>query len=399
MAKSSSVRAFLSLVAESKRGFKFGEPERIQEDGMCAVVPILRKTSIRRQYVTFPESPQVVVNDTGRIDHFSAKNPTEHNVFVRCGTIFKGSTQERCLVRSAVLFPGKTADLEVRCIHASRGIQGGASTKYGGVVPFELDQSSYGNGYKPADQHAYWDGVESYVGKTGMASGAAHSDVMSQQWAGQRFTRHPSGLMAPQGILRHMAHDGESDESVASSYSASGALPQPTSPLPRYGGEVKTAGGIRLPSSTSCSSSSSSSSSDLHSTIEAFSTNIDDVLRRVKRLPNQVGLGVITDKCCQTIELFDVQDSWAALHGDAVKRVGQDLSRKNNAFEFNAEFAKQTVMATLADEYQENVILEHRPSNGEPPVRIVGLTSERFLGEVVEIEGRVIHLILNRRAA
>src|SRR5262245_18914658 len=143
MKTAQSVRTFLQRVAGEQQGFRFGDSERVQEGGLCAVVPILRHTTLKRQYITFPETDKVEVKDTGSIQAFTALNECQENVFVRAGTIFKGATQERCLVRSAVLFPGKVSILEVRCVHQSRGISPGSKTAYGGISPIELDIGNY----------------------------------------------------------------------------------------------------------------------------------------------------------------------------------------------------------------------------------------------------------------
>lgn len=366
MGKTQSVRTFLARVAEQRSGFKFGEPERVKEDGLAAVIPILRVTSRKRQYVTFPETEKVDVTDTGRIDQFLLRNGEAECVFVRAGTIFKGATQERCLVRSAVVFPGKEQPLEVRCVHQSKGINRGSKTSYGGISPLEMDKSSHDAGYRPKSQHDYWSAVSEY---SRAVKGEAYREPSHE-------VRTSGGIVMPQQV-------GHARRSILraqgmSAY-AHGMLPDD---------EVSTA---------YSTSSAQTKHDDLHSTVHEFATNIDDVLRRVKRQPNQVGLGVITDKGCETIELFDLPDSWAALHQDAVKRVGQDLSRKaEDVFQYKPEYAVKTVCAVLADEYQENVILEVR-GNGDPPVRITGLTSERFIGEVVELDGHVIHVVLNRR--
>lgn len=356
MGKTQSVRPFLARVAEQKQGFSFGEPERIKEDGLAAVVPILRKTSVKRQYVTFPEATKVLVNDTGRISEFLVKNGEEASVFLRAGTIFKGATQERCLVRSAIVFPGKEQSIEVRCVHQSKGIRPGTQTTYGGISPLEVDQGNYQPGYRPKDQSSYWQNVNAYSRAVGGSPPAARQLDEAMPVA---------------------CWDGLSSSS-SSSYSSSGEV------------EVRTAGGLGQ-------AFRATKHDDLRTTVHEFSANIDDVLRRVERKPNQVGLGIITDKGCQTVELFDLPDSWAALHTDAVRRVGQDLSRKGeDVFQYKPEFALKTISAVLADEYEENLILELK-ANGDPAVRIIGLTSERFIGEVVELEHRVIHVVLNRR--
>lgn len=139
---------------------------------------------------------------------------------------------------------------------------------------------------------------------------------------------------------------------------------------------------------------------DLASTIDSVATNLDDILSKVKLHPNQTGMALLNEKGCQSIELFDVPLSWKALHDDAVKRVGHDLSRKDEkgCFEFKAQYAVNTVMAILAQPYKPNKIYVHK-ANGEPHFAVWGLTGENFVGELVELDDRVIHLNLFRVTA
>lgn len=140
---------------------------------------------------------------------------------------------------------------------------------------------------------------------------------------------------------------------------------------------------------------------DLASTIDSVASNLDAILSKVKRVDHQVGIGLVTEKGLQCIELFDLQESWEAIHKDVVTRVGSDLAKKDeqNVFEYKPQAALNTMVAVLSDGYKVNPIFEHKPSNGEPAVKIFGLTSDRFVGEVVELDGRVVHVSIIRTAA
>jgi hypothetical protein len=99
-------------------GFSFGKPDRPSVDSLACILPILRKTTQKRQYITFPETEEVIATDSGTINKVNLKNTSKENVFVRSSTIFEGKgTQSRVLMRSAVLFPGQEVALDCRCIH------------------------------------------------------------------------------------------------------------------------------------------------------------------------------------------------------------------------------------------------------------------------------------------
>ncbi|HYY68772.1 MAG TPA: hypothetical protein VE734_03490, partial [Terriglobales bacterium] len=68
-------------------------------------------------------------------------------------------------------------------------------------------------------------------------------------------------------------------------------------------------------------------------------------------------------------------------------------------FEYKPEHAANAVRKVLALDYNFNTIYEHKPSDGEPHVAIFGLTASRYVGEIVELDGRAIHLVLLESAA
>lgn len=339
----------LQAISEEKLGFKFGKPERTDDSSLAVVLPILRKTKEARAYTTYPEAEEkVVVRDTGIIDRMEVENEGDEAVFIRSGTIFKGKTQERALVRSAILFPGQKAGLNVRCVHQSRGIQSGAKGSYGGLTPLNLDQRVYRAGFTGANQGEYWGGVTRSVSLMAAASGRKQSD----------------------GV---------------------GSSPYPVGHISRIGRDPYDSGqgytGQRL--------------DDLSSAIGDFSATFDQLLSKVVLHKNQSGIALITDQGCQTIEAFDIPMSWEAIHKDAVGRMGTEILRsdKESVFEYKADNAVKAVRKILGLNYRQNTLYEHKPKKGEPRVVITGLTAEKYVGEVAELDGRVIHLVLLRQKA
>lgn len=49
----------------------------------------------------------------------------------------------------------------------------------------------------------------------------------------------------------------------------------------------------------------------------------------------------------------------------------------------------------LALPFKENIIYEHK-SNGHPSLVVAGLTADGYTGEVVEYDGKLVHLMLLR---
>jgi len=118
--------------------YELGEPWKFGEKSLAAVVPILRRNAALRDYVLLQEiqdKMNVDITDTGSIGAAQIKNPTDKNVFIRNGTLLKGTTQERAVVTGFILLPGKTEQIEVQCVHASKGIRPGAFFAAAGVAP------------------------------------------------------------------------------------------------------------------------------------------------------------------------------------------------------------------------------------------------------------------------
>jgi hypothetical protein len=82
--------------------------------------------------------------------------------------------------------------------------------------------------------------------------------------------------------------------------------------------------------------------------------------------------------------------------------MGTELLRgpdNTSVFEYKPENAIAAVRKVLALPFKTNLIYEHKPANGEPLVQIYGLTAGGFVGEVVELDGRVIHMVVIETAA
>jgi len=369
--KTISSSTILQAISEESMGFRFGKPERPNESSLACILPILRETSQVRQYITLPETEQVLVFDSGAINKVNLKNASKNNVFVRSGTIFEGKgTQSRAIMRSAVLFPGTEVALDVRCIHQTHGIRTGAEFKYGGITPLSVDSAVYSAGYRPQDQHTTWNAVRRTTSSMrAMAGTPAPEEAVSASKATERpalFSR-----------FRRSSVEFGASRSIE-------APPQPASvPMP----PPPVVGRIAF----------GHADDNLKQNFDEFARSFDSILSKARLHENQVGLALITDTGCKTVELFDLAASWEAIHKDAVKRMGTELLRgsdNTSVFEYKPENAVNAVRKVLGLDYKTNLIYEHKPSNGEPHVAIFGLTASRYVGEIVELDGRVIHVTI-----
>lgn len=354
----------LQPVADEKLGYSYGKPLRVDEKSLAVVLPILRETSLTRQYISFPETEKVLVFDTGKIDEMEAENQTDDNVFIRSGTLFRGSTQERALQRSAVIFPHQKVKLGVRCVHASRGINPSAGVKYGGITPLDFDASNYSHGYSFKDQSSTW----------------------------QNVMKSTSGMSAKMGKVQ-----GSASGSLRTRARAMNMMLQEI----MYTSDMAEEAPLGHSENLHASAFTSSKADDLHSSFNEFAKHFDDILSKVKLVENQAGLALITARGVETVEFFDHKLSWKALHESAVKRLGSSIVDKGdeNVFDYKPDAAVRQVNRILGMDFKTNRIWEHRPNNGEPKVEITGLTGEGYVGEAVEIDERLIHLVLLKTAA
>jgi hypothetical protein len=339
----------LEPLAGQKTGYSFGKPTRVDDKSLAVIVPILRETSLKRQYITLPETEKVNIFDTGKIDEMEAENQSGETVYLRSGTLFKGATQERALQRSVVLFVGKKAKMSVRCVHMTRGINPNSAVKYGGLTPHDFDTHVYGAGYTPKDQTAYWQ------------SAATTSNVMFQQM------------------------------SSAGGSSCSADFPSHHIPQSFYFSDTPTFDSTKT---------FRSSEDNLAANLDKHALHFDELLSKVKRVEHQSGLALITASGVETIETFDHADSWTALHDAAIKRLGTAMLRddRGSVFEYKPEHAHRQINEVLALDWKTNVIWSHRPNNGEPSIEMIGLSCGDYVGEVTEISGNVVHLVILKKA-
>lgn len=411
--KTISSSTILQAISEESMGFKFGKPERPNEASLACILPILRQTSQVRQYITLPETEQVLVFDSGTINKINLKNASKSNVFVRSGTIFEGKgTQSRALMRSAVLFPGTEVALDVRCVHQSHGIRSGAEFKYGGITPLSVDSAVYAAGYRPQDQSATWNAVRQTTAVMQAMAGNIGSDlrtIVEEQsrslYSAQPLSSAPDVFPNLPGSLPYPVSPARQDQPAPFTPlrpPAPFAPPHPPAPVAPLRPPAPWTQGVPdiavppVPPSPPIGRIAFGPAEDnLKQNFDEFARSFDAILSKARLHDDQVGLALITDTGCKTIELFDLPASWEAIHKDAVKRMGTELLRgsdNSNVFEYKPENAINAVRKVLGLNYKTNLIYEHKPSNGEPHVAIFGLTASRYVGEIVELDGRVMHL-------
>lgn len=147
-------KKFIESVREEKNGFKFDKPWRVEEKSLGVIVPVLRKSRGKRNYITLAEAEELKIEDTGQIDYVFVTNNGKKPVLISRGDMFRGKTQERAAIHDHIVMPGKSLRVAVRCIHASKGIRTGTDMEYGSRTPYSVGFES---------QSRTWSGVSAYT--------------------------------------------------------------------------------------------------------------------------------------------------------------------------------------------------------------------------------------------
>lgn len=149
------------MLSEFKNGrYEFKEPWRATDKSLTIVVPIVSNNAGRRNYVVLDEVKEKVrITDTGGISKLQIGGDINEPVFVRGGTMLKGSTQERATQFGFVVVPSKHATIPVHCIHATRGIRAGTGMQLGGSAPMRV----YSSILASRNQSETWSAVKEYT--------------------------------------------------------------------------------------------------------------------------------------------------------------------------------------------------------------------------------------------
>jgi DNA-binding HxlR family transcriptional regulator len=292
---------------------KLGEPWKLPGASGFLIPLISDKAKSERNYILLQEAEdQVEFRDSGGISGVDALNRSGKNVYIRKGTMLKGTgTQNRAPVSSYVLTPDDNyVRIPVNCIHQSHGISKGSVFKAQGVAPMEV-YSSLG------EQSRTWASISNYSRKVQKRTPGLHS-----------------------GPIRH---------------------------------------------------------DDLLSVESKIEMDADAVVDALKNIPgdhvNQVGVAVFDPKGVVAVELFDHPASWRAFSESIIRSYRQVLTEEaGDLIEIRTEKAEEVFMRflTRVEDFKSTLLSENSVS------KIWGLNDTDFEGELAEVEGEEIHLIISR---
>jgi len=132
-------------------------------------------------------------------------------------------------------------------------------------------------------------------------------------------------------------------------------------------------------------------SDDLFETRDKYNEIVEDVIKKIPLIGNQVGIVIIDAKGFVSMDAFDLKDSWTAIRTAITKGASIDIAQfeEEHVFEYKPEIAVQKIMQTLSKDYSEKILHE----NG---YEVIELTSDGFFGEAVVLDAEVIHLRIAR---
>ena len=330
------LRQFIENVREEKAGFSLSKPWRLEEKSTGVIIPILRKSTKKRDYITFPEALKVKAEDTGHIDYIYVKNEEDKPVLISRGEIFRGKSQERAVVHDVLVMPGIGMRVAVKCIHASKGINQGSKMEYGGKIPYNISLDN---------QSSTWQNVNAYN--------------TSFTHIGDKVTPTSDGVVFDSGKVSNDAFE------VNSVFLA--------------GVGDSDVRGI-----------SNAASDDLHKTLNDLSQSIRKIMKKIPPIKNQVGAAFFQKNIFQGMDVFDLKESWTAIKEDVVAKEGASFIDRDedDMFEFKPEKGMKKLKKELTHNYEEKTIFKDKNS------RLVQVSSKSLIGEGLIFNDKVIHLTL-----
>lgn len=337
----------ISNMIDEKDGFSFGEAIVVKKANLDTIVPILRNKKKDREYFILAEARDIEINDTGKINNVYVKNNEDKPLLVTKGEIFQGKTQERVAIHSYIIEPGKGCNIEVHCVHASKGIVGNAGMTYGGKAPSYVDYSNQSNTWRSITTNNSGD---VFYQNANMTLGVGDDVVRS----GYSSVVDRTPLNDPNVILTHQAMFLNTNIGAS------------------IGGTTKGA-------------------DDLVSQLKAKKQKLDNVLKMIPRQENQVGVIFIDDKKLRALELYDLESAWAFVQEDTISKEGSDFIEEPEVdlFDFVPERLKAFLNKKLTGFEQRIIWNKERYT-------VLELKNKEMIGEMSLMDGELIHLTLVR---
>jgi hypothetical protein len=339
---------FIASIREEKEGFSFYKPWRHDEKSMSVIVPIIRESKRKRDYITFAEAlTDFSVVETGEVGYVLAKNDSEKPVLITRGEIFAGKTQERAAIHSHIVMPHSSLRVAVRCIHRSQGLSCSVYMSYGGKIPYDIDLSN---------QHKTWGSVTTYCSTFNISDDVTNKNnsidnlniTLGNSYIVDNIYHNPFG-----DIIWH-------------------------DPMPIIDG-INAYGYSR----------NNEPKDNLYDTMKDMSNMMKTALEKMPYIDNQVGVVFLKGNDLLGLEVYDLKDSWEAVKKEVIEKEGSNILEEysEDIFEFKQDKIKSFLKRKLNINFNEKIVHEGK-------YKVVSLISDSVLGEGTILNGKVIHLSL-----
>jgi len=351
---SSKTVDFLLDIASENKGYSIGIPWRFSELSLTAIIPVVRIVDKMREYRLISEAKDVVkIKDTGSIDKMEITNTGIYPILVKAGEYVAGSTQTRVLAMSQLIFSKETVTAPCACVHSTKGIRANQRVEVDGYAPVEVRRTVRG-GYDIDSNHAYF----AYNG--GLQQNVWGS-VNEYSRSEQKRARGLRSFSESSGLRTHPVYGGMSS-----------------------GSEIDS---LVVMAST-MNDSYTAPSEDLAGRVRENEAKYAEVIKKIPKLTNQVGIALVAINGLESMECFDHPESWEALRKEILKsEAGElsDISNQNGLFEFKADKAREVLRNLLTSKYDEKIVISKQNA------QTILLEGEKFQGEVVLLNDDPIH--------
>jgi len=133
---------------------------------------------------------------------------------------------------------------------------------------------------------------------------------------------------------------------------------------------------------------------NLPKAMKRMSEVVKDTLEKVPCFENQVGAIIIGMEGVEGIEMFDHPKSWEARYKDVMSKYSDTIVKESRLFSIDKEECKKIVeefINELVNTAITNII------NVEKRYKTVKLETEKYVGEYVVLNGKMIHLFAIRK--
>ncbi len=382
------LKTYLKNIADSRFGYKLGDPWKYSDESLGVVVPILRENSPDRQYVTMYEVlKELNIQDTGKIDQLDIQNKSGTAIFIRAGTIFTGGTQNRAAQHSGV-FSHEKETINVRCVNASYGIRKGEEMVFGDIAPPSVTRNLMAR-----DQHSVWDSVSNFTREKTYASApsAIPEDLPEDVKKALNFISMSKKLRSDTicDIRTYTNSNGIRKTRISK------ILPS-EEVTTVYVGELSD---LMLESVNKFVLGSGINSyrhdnevKDLLSKIRKNQSVLDDMMQKVPLFDNQVGAIIFDPVGVIAVETFDSPKSWESIKKEIIEKYGDKIKeiQSEHLFELKPETIVPAFIKFIEglDKFTEKVVQKDDFSETRA---IIG---KGIVGEYTIVKGQPIHVLL-----